>query len=304
VHPFAQDRLWPLGLALVFVLASTMTAGWLTTRRDIGGGLVPDRAGRPDASPLLAGTFAFAGRLQRSALIGWAVGMAVLGAVYGSFGQDVLDMIEENPDLARYFEEMSGGASVTDAYFGIITMFTALVSAGFTVSSVLRMRAEESDLRAEPLLATPLSRIRWSLTWLAVTGLGTAAVLVASGLASGLMWAVLSDDPEQVAALTGASLSYLPALLVLGGFGFLLFGWLPRLAGATWAAAGLCFVLGWMGDLLSLPEWLLDSSPFAHIPLVPTVAYDATPLLAISGITVALLTAGLAGFTRRDIKSA
>ena len=39
-------------------------------------------------------------------------------------------------------------------------------------------------------------------------------------------------------------------------------GRLPRAAGAAYAALAACFVVGWLGDLLKLPDWLIDASPF------------------------------------------
>ena len=76
-------------------------------------------------------------------------------------------MIEGNPELEKIFMQASGGASIVDAYFGTVLMIAALVATGFTVSSVTRLRSEETALRVEPLLATPLGtgplggRPRW-----------------------------------------------------------------------------------------------------------------------------------------------
>jgi ABC-2 type transport system permease protein len=56
-----------------------------------------------------------------------------------------------------------------------------------------------------------------------------------------------------------------------------------------------------LGVLLGLSQWLVDVSPFAHVPKLPGTAFTATPLLWLTGITVALAAAGLAGFRRRDI---
>ncbi|HET7735296.1 MAG TPA: ABC transporter permease [Nocardioidaceae bacterium] len=303
VHAFAENRWWPLALALGLVVCVTALAGWLTTRRDIGGGLVASRPGPPTASPYLAGPVSLAARLQRGALIGWVVGIAALGAVYGSFGHDVQDMVEENPDLKKYFEQVGGTISITDAYFAIVLLFTALVATGFTVSSVARLRTEEGELRTEQLLATPVSRWRWSLSWLAVTVAGTVVVLAAGGAAAGTTWAVLSSDPGQVLTLTVAQLTYVPATLVLGGIAFALLGWLPRATGLAWAGVAACFVVGWLGDLLSLPEWLGDLSPYEHTPLVPSVELEASPLLVIGLVAATLVASGAVGFRRRDLIS-
>jgi ABC-2 type transport system permease protein len=296
-----NERWWPLSLALVFALALTVTAGWLTTRRDIGSGLVRPRLGSPDASRWLAGPFGLAFRLQRGALLGWAAGVGLMGVAFGSLGQDVEEMIEGNDELEQIFLQASGGASIVDAYFATVFTITALLATGFTVSSTLRLRSEEGALRAEPLLATPLSRARWTLSSLAVTALGTTIVLVTAGLGAGITYALISADASQVGELTAAMLTYLPATLALGGLAFALFGLAPRATGVAWGVFVVFVVFGWLGELFSLPQWLLDLSPFGVTPQVPVADYDWAPLAGIAAVAGLLVVAGLAGFRRRDL---
>ena len=71
---------------------------------------------------------------------------------------------------------MSGGALGFE-----ILLILALVVACYTVSSVHRLRSEESAARAELLLSTPTSRRTWQLGWLAVTAVGTVLVLLFVG---------------------------------------------------------------------------------------------------------------------------
>ena len=67
-------------------------------------------------------------------------------------------MVESNPDLARVIGA-SGGA-VLDSYFATTLAIAAVVGTGFGVASALRFRSEETAGRAEPLLATGMSRTR------------------------------------------------------------------------------------------------------------------------------------------------
>ena len=57
--------------------------------------------------------------------------------------------------------------------------------------------------------------------------------------------------------------------MVLGGFAVALFGLLPRFAGLAWAALVVALLLGQLGELLQLPQWLMDVSPYTHVPQVP-----------------------------------
>ena len=301
VRPFAGERWWPLALALLFAVGCIALAGWLTTRRDIGSGLVKPHPGPADASGLLAGPATLAARLQRGSVIGWSVGLAVLGAVFGSLGQDVEEMIEGNPQLAEVFARTSGGATVVDAYFATVLTMMALVATGFTVAGVLRLRSEESALRAEPLLATALSRTRLTAGWLAVVVLASLVVLGAGGLGAAVTYAVVDHDAGHIPILFGAMLAYLPAVLSLGALGFALFGWLPRSSALAWGALALCFVSGWLGPVLRLPEWLMNLSPYALTPQLPMEPFALGPVLGIGLVAAALAVIGLAGFRRRDL---
>jgi ABC-2 type transport system permease protein len=300
-RPFGDERVWPLALPVLAALALAALAGWLTTRRDIGGGLVPARPGSPVAGPLLGGPFGLAARLQRTAVLGWCAGMGLLGIAFGSLGRDVEGMVEGNDELAEVFAATSGGASIVDAFFSMVLMIAALIASGFTVSSALRLRSEETALRAEPLLATPVSRRRWALGTLAVTVAGTALVLASTGLGAGLAFAVADADPGHVTALLGATLAYLPAALLLGAVGVLLVGWAPAASGAAWGLLAACVVIGWLGELLQLPAAVMDASPYVRTPQLPAADWSWAPVVVITLLALVAAAAGLAGLRRRDL---
>jgi putative exporter of polyketide antibiotics len=102
--------------------------------------------------------------------------------------------------------------------------------------------------------------------------------------------------------LVGAALVPLPAVWLLAGVGLALFGLLPRAAvPVTWAAVGVAVVIDFFGELLNLRQTILDLSPFVHLPKLPGVAFQATPLAWLLGIGAVLAAAGLVGFRRRDL---
>jgi len=301
VHAFGGERWWPLALAVALAAGLAGLAGWLTTRRDVGAGLVAARPGPAEGSRLLGTPVGLAARLQRGSVLGWTAGVGLMGVAFGSLGQDVQDMVSGNEQLEEIFAQTSGGARIVDAYFSIIFTLTALLASGFTVSSALRLRGEETGLRTEALLATPVSRNRWTLAWLSVTAAGTASVLLAAGVGCAATYALVSADASGLGSLVGAQVGYLPACLTLGALAFAIHGWVPRAGAAAWAAYTLCVVVGWLGDLLDLPGWLMASSPFARTPSVPVEEAAAAPLLVLTGVALALAAAGLAGFRRRDL---
>ena len=69
----------------------------------------------------------------------------------------------------------------------------------------------------------------------------------------------------------------LPAVWVMAAVGALL-GLLPRLVvGATWAVLAVVLFVTMFGEPLQLDQWVLDLSPFAHLPRLPAAAFTATP---------------------------
>jgi putative exporter of polyketide antibiotics len=78
-------------------------------------------------------------------------------------------------------------------------------------------------------------------------------------------------------------------------------GVLPRFTGAAWGAVGLFLLLGQLGPVLNLSQWVMDVSPFTHVPKVPGGAVSATPLIWLAVTAAALAAMGLAAFRRRDL---
>jgi ABC-2 type transport system permease protein len=177
----------------------------------------------------------------------------------------------------------------------------ALIATGYAIQSALRLRTEENAGRVEPLLATPTSRDRWVGSHLAMSLLGGALVLAAGGLGMGLTVGLITGDMGEVPRLVGASLVYVPAVWLLAGIAIALFGLAPRASLAAWAGMAFCFVIGMFGQLLDLPQWLIDLSPYQRTPQVPAADLTFGALAVIAALAVALTAAGMAGFRHRDL---
>jgi ABC-2 type transport system permease protein len=195
----------------------------------------------------------------------------------------------------------SGGASLVDAFLGTSMLIIALIAGGYAVQSVLRPRGEETSGRAEAVLVTRVSRAGWLGASVAVSAVGSAVVLAVGGLGIGVAAAIATGDAGLVPRLLGAGLAYLPAMWVLLALGVLLHGVAPRIAIALWAVLTGCFVIGFFKQLLGIPTWLADLSPFEHTPRLPAAGLDVVPLVVLTLVAAALAAAGLAGFRHRDI---
>jgi polyether ionophore transport system permease protein len=218
---------------------------------------------------------------------------------YGSVGQDVADLVGDNSSLEDIIAQ--AGGNLTDSFFATAMLTAAIIGGGFAISSALRLRSEETSGRAEVVLATAVSRTRWAASHLAVALGGSALLLVLTGLGMGLTYGISVNDLGQVGRLVGAALAFVPALWVLVGLAFALVGLVPRAAGVAWAVLVGCYVIGLLGELLGLPGWVMDLSPFQHVPRMPAAGFEILPTAVLIAAAAGLLTAGLAGLRRRDV---
>ena len=133
----------------------------LATRRDVGSGILADRRGHAEAAPQLLSPFGLAWRLQRGALLGWAVGLAGFGLIFGA----IIDEIKDTGGAtADFYARMTGSDEMVEAWGTSMVEMVGMVVAVYAVQILLRMRAEEADGPLEPVLATAVSRPRWVMS--------------------------------------------------------------------------------------------------------------------------------------------
>ena len=299
MRPYAGERWWPMALMVAATAVMLVAAYALLERRDDGAGAIAPRPGPPTASPALARPAGLALRLLRGALLGWAVGLFLGGLSIGLTAQDADSFIGDSPEVDKLFAQTAG--SLIDNYLAVSLLSMALIGTGFAIQAVLRMRSEEASGRLEPLLATALARPRWAGGYVAVSAGGTVLILAASGLGAGIADAANTGDLVRVPELIGSSVALAPAVWVLIGVAVALFGLLPRAAAAAWATLAACYLAAFLGPLLGLPDWVMDLSPFTHVPLLPAAAFDVVPLLALTAVAGVFVAVGLVGFRRRNV---
>ena len=152
------------------------------------------------------------------------------------------------------------------------------------------------------MLATAVGRLQWAGSHLLFSVAGSALALVAAGLTVGLTYGLSSGDVGRaVSRVLEGALVQVPAVWVLAAVAVALVGLAPRFAAVAWGALGVCVILGLVGAALQLDQWVMDLSPFTHVPKVPGDALTATPLVLLLAMAAALGGAGLAGLRRRGI---
>ncbi|MCL1801307.1 MAG: hypothetical protein FWG25_08115, partial [Promicromonosporaceae bacterium] len=307
---FVDLRLAPLAILVVLLVVLLAVGAFLASRRDFGAGLVAVKRGRADAVAGLRSPLSLAWVQQRRSLMWWAVGFAVGFLAFGTYldgGLDeaLADLVDQTPALAHILNPENMAA----AFAGIMLLFGALIALSYGISGIARARGEETAGRAELLLATPTSRVRWLAAQIGIPMAGAAGLMVLSGL---MLWlgAVTTGAviPSFGTFFLGA-LAYVPALLLVLALAAALYAWFPGAVAVTWALVAWGFVVGLFGSMLDLPTAVLRTNPFYWVPN-PFVASDAVTMTAgvswgaallVLVIAGALTALAIVGFNRRDV---
>ena len=175
------------GAAVGLLRGLTAVAYALVVRRDHGAGLMPDRLGPADAGRSLGGAYGLAWRLQRGLLFGWLVAFTLLGFVFGNIATNV-SSFTDSPAALEMIQKLGGVEALTDAFMSTELGFVAVILPVYGIQVVMRLRSEESELRAESVLATGVSRYAWAGSHIVIALLGTTAIIAAAGLAAGLSY--------------------------------------------------------------------------------------------------------------------
>lgn len=300
VRAFAGDEFVVLLLPLSFTAVVVLIAYALVTRRDLGAGLLPDRAGRARAPRLLSSPLGLAWYQQRWLLLGWASAYAAVSWLLGSVASDLGDLLT-TPQAAAMVQALGGSQSLVDGFTGLEFSFFAFVTAAYAIAVARRVSAEEAAGRAELVLSGAVSRTSYLLAHASIALVGATALTVVQGLVFAVSDAVQVDDYSRIASSVAAACVWLPAIWVMAGLALLITGVAPRLFVLAWAALVGFILIAELGALLHWPSWVLDTSPFAHIPRLPGADMSWLPVVVLTALAGTLLAAGAVRFDRRDL---
>jgi ABC-2 type transport system permease protein len=181
----ADARWWPLLFAVALALVPCLVAFRLHGSRDFGQGVVATRPGPDHGS--IRGPWALTWRLHRGVISVWVVMFLVLGVVFGYMSDSVEDLLSGGGGFADIF---TGGA--TDPSLMTRSSLTMTLSLAGIIASVPgvqimnRLWTEEEEFRVEPLLATPLTKVRLFLAPVAMAVAVTGVLILLAGAVVGL----------------------------------------------------------------------------------------------------------------------
>lgn len=302
IRPFAGDELWVFIIFLIFIIGLTIIAYWLSSMRDVGGGIIGQRQGPARASEGFKSSFALAWRLHRGLLLFWIIIFVLMGIMLGFTAQTVTDIISTNPQFMNLIIQLGGDAGPADSYFAMVLAFLGEIFAVYAILAALKLRSEESKKHLELLLSNSVSRNGWALSNLFFAVLGPALVMIIFALSCGLVYGSntgnLSNDLPR---LLYAAIMYLPAIWVFTGISMALFGLIPRFTALSWTAIGLVVIIDLIGEFFDISPWILNISPFTHVPKVFAGDTAGISLILLLIAAIILMIIGIIGFQRRDI---
>lgn len=305
VNSFGEVVVWPFVVSVLAIAAAVGTAIALVVRRDVGAGLIQQRPGPATASPSLGTPLGFAWRLQRSTLLWWTLGSMFMGAIYGSVISAIDDFVEENEAMRDILEGLGmSGDDLRDGFITVILSMIAIIATAGVIQSLLRPRGEEVAGRAEPVLAGAISRRTWLGSHMLLTALAAPVLMVAAGLGLSITDALVVGEFTDFTDTMLASLLRVPALWAIAGLGLMMYGRARRFSFGVWGVFALVAIIFLFGDLLRLPDQVMNLSPIRHVTHLPGGDQSWISVSILCAIAAVAGAAGIAQFERRDLDTA
>ena len=130
---------------------------------------------------------------------------------------------------------------------------------------------------------------------------GTILVLASGGLGLGVGFALVTGDGSVVGPYLVETLTYTAPVVLLGALTWLLVGLAPTWASLGWLGLALSAVVMLFGDVLRMPQWLQDLSPFEHLALVPAEPFRLVPVVVVALLAGVAAVAARQAVVHRDL---
>jgi polyether ionophore transport system permease protein len=301
LHAWSGTRWWVLLLYVVSAALLVALAQALRSRRDLGAGMLAPRPGPATGSPRLADALALSIRLHGPMVAAWTVATAAMSLVLGSIAPNIGSMLD-SPAARDMMERLGGRGALEDTLIAAELSIVAVVVTCFAIAVVGHGGADERDGRTEQVLATATSRSRSLVATLAVALVGATWLLVVTGVAVTLGYGAAAGDlGGTFGRILPAALAQAPAVWLVTAIAAAAYTLRSRWAALGWAFLVAFLTVGQLGELLRLPRWVIDLSPYVHVPKMPVEAFTPGPSLVLTGIAAALLVGSWLRYRTRDI---
>ncbi len=297
---FVNDYFYPLWIILAESVVLFLIGFLLGKDRDLGSGIIPEKSGRKNASPLLSGIGTFSFRILRTQIIIWTLVILIFAGMYASVFGDLEGYIDSS-EMIRDMFIVGGDYSLTDQFISLLMIIMSMIATIPVLVFVHRTISEEKEKFTEEILAKPVSRFKY-LSSFFIIGV-VMAIVFQICTAVGFYYVgqyFLETIPSLNTFLTSA-LVYVPAILVMLGISVAIIGLFPKYTWINYLYLGYTFVAVYFGKILDLPEILAKVTPFGNVVKYPLEELEMTSSIILIGIFVVLSVVGFLGYRKRDL---
>jgi len=241
---------------------------------------------------------------RTGAAIGWAAGIGLYGALIAASSEAFSAGIAQLRGIGEIIARLYPGVDVSQpsgvlqlGFFAFGTLLAGLAGTTF----VAGWAADEANRRLDLVLSTPVARARWAVA----SGLGVMAAVGLMVIVIALIIgpAVAAQGAEVATPVIGLGVLGLYAAGVAGiGLGV---GGLVRASIAVPVAGGIVigsYLLELIGNLLQLPDWVLQLSLNHHLGQPMSGRFDGPGIVLLTVLAVGGLAIGTLGLRRRDLR--
>jgi ABC-2 type transport system permease protein len=301
VRPFTGAHPIVLALPATATVLLLAVAAWIAACRDIGTGILPARDSSQPRLGLLSSPTAQALRSERTSLIVWLASIGAFAYITGVIAKSTATA-GISKSLQHQVSKLGTGSIITPTgYLAFVFIFFVLAVSLFVCTQISAARHEEAEERLETLLSLPVSRSRWLGGRLLLALAGAAAISLTAGL---LTWVGAESGGVSISlvGMLEAGLNCLPVAAMFGGIAALVYAIVPRAStGLSYGLVTVAFLWYLFGSLLSVPHWLVEATPFAHIGLVPAQPLRTDAALVMLGIAASSALAAIWALKLRDL---
>ncbi|MCW2857113.1 MAG: hypothetical protein JWR52_2728 [Marmoricola sp.] len=301
LRAYSGTRWWVLGLYVVLALVLFGVAQLLRAHRDLGAGLVAARPGRTHAESWFGNAQALAWKVHASTLLIWSVASAVLGAVFGAIAPNLGDLLKSSQALAM-MQRLGGTGVISKTLIAAELSIIAVVVTCFALSVVAHAGADEAAGRTGHVLCSGSSRWQTFAALVTVAFVGSVWLMTVIGIFVSLGYGIAGGGlGSAFADVVPAAVDQVPAIFVVAAIGVLFFAIRGHWTVGGWAALVAFLTLGQLGELLQLPTWVIDLSPFAHVPAMPVSDFAPLSTAVLLVVATGILALAWASYRSRDV---
>lgn len=296
--PLTGTRWLGLSLTLITTALLTVLSVFLSTDRDLGASLIPERIlDRKGMS--ITGTITLWIKLQRANIAGWMAGFFMMSFAFGLVSHGATTAFGGSSGIQKTFATL-GISKINELFFGVIFMMLTSGLMFAAVSHASALREQEAEGYLDHILVARISRTRALLSRISVSSAALLAIAVCAGFGA-FAGSSLRSGTLSFKDLLLAGINMVPSAMLIFGFSIAVFGFAPRAVTAIGQSLlAWSFLMELIGSSLKLNHWLLDTSLLHHMTFAPAADPRWGQNALVAGIGIALIASGVFAFNRRD----